>query len=103
MAVLEISQLSRLNLSYEGARRDEAGESRPADGPAAGPRPLMPQDLHHEPRLRTDLLTGFHGLSPEEARASAQELGQRVARMTPWRAAELQAVADPGLLPSAYV
>lgn len=104
MTMLNVTQLSQLLTRQTGAERSQTGGNRPAGGePGRGPRPLRPEDLHHEPKLRPEMLAGFHGLGRAEARASVAEVSGQVSQMTPWRAAELQAVADPGLLPSAYV
>jgi hypothetical protein len=104
MAMLNVTQLSQLLTRQTGTERSQTGGGRASAGePGRGPRPLRPEDLHHEPKLRPEMLAGFHGLGRAEARASVAEVSEQVSQMTPWRAAELQAVADPGLLPSAYV
>ena len=82
----------------EGEDKETAGGS-----PDQAKQPTQAQQIHATERIRKEVLQEYHGLNPQSARQTLEQVSQYIAQAPPWRLMETQPVAERNLVPAAYV
>lgn len=107
MDILSISAQNLLgNEAYGLGRQKKAdGEGETGLEPAQQQEPQVAkaQDLHDHRRIDPKVFADLHGLNSQEAPKLLASVSEQIKESDPWSLAELQAVGDRTLIPSAYV